>query len=65
MRSAHATTSLVALAVLASAYNPQQAPTSAAGAPQPQAPAQAQVRPGATLVGTVGTADEPEAYETR
>lgn len=62
MTPARAATTFVALAVLASACSSQQASTTGDGA-QPPAQAQAQVQPGATLVGTVGTADEPEAYE--
>jgi plastocyanin len=56
--AARARTPLIVLALLATACSSQQAAPSAGGS-QPQA----QVQPGATLVGTVGTADEPEAYE--
>ena len=58
MSATRARTSLIVVVLLATACGSPQAPPSA-GATQPQA----QVQPGATLVGTVGTADEPEAYE--
>ena len=51
-----ARTTLVALALLASGCSSQQAAPSAQGGA-------AQVQPGATLLATVGTAEDPEAYE--
>ena len=58
MSAARARTSLIVLALLATACSSQQASPAAGGSPP-----QAQVQPGATLVGTVGTSEEPEAYE--
>jgi plastocyanin len=56
MSPARARTSLILLALLTSSCSSQQATPSTAGT-------QPQVQPGATLIGTVGTADEPEAFE--
>ena len=56
MRSRSARTTLVVLAALvASCTSPEAAPGGGGAEPQAQ--------PGATLVGTVGTAEEAEAYE--
>lgn len=58
MSPARVRTSLIVLALLASSCSSQQASPPGDGT-QPQA----QVQPGATLVGSAGTAEEPEAYE--
>ena len=56
MSAAGARASLLVLALLASSCSSQQESPSAGGG-------QPQVQPGATLMGTVGTSEEPEAYE--
>ena len=56
MSSSLGATALVVLAALAASCSAQEA-----SAPAGQAGPQAQ--PGATLLGTVGTAEDPEAYE--